>query len=60
MKKSWKTTVSGIIAACGVGMTASSDPTIQTVGKIVTVIGTVLAGLFARDNNVSSEQAGVK
>lgn len=66
MKKSWKTTVAGIggiLAAVGTGLQAQFDNNPATVPDWGTVIAacTVAFGLiFARDNNVSSEEAGAK
>jgi putative effector of murein hydrolase len=51
--KNWKTTLSGIITASGVGMIQSDDPTVQLIGKLLAVIGPVLFGFFAKDNNVT-------
>lgn len=66
MKKSWKTTtaaVCGIIgilaqaAAAALDTNPATDPQWGIV--IPSCIG-MLTGLFARDNDVSSEQAGAK
>lgn len=51
--KSWKTTLAGAVAAAGGGMAMSEDPTIQLVGKILTIVGAILIGMFAKDSNVS-------
>ncbi len=57
--KSWKTTVAGIIAAAAGGVaSAGLDPVITKVAGIVATIATAAIGFFARDNNVTSEQAG--
>lgn len=50
---SWKTTLCGLITALGVGCTQSSDPTLQFIGKILTVMGPILFGLAAKDHNVT-------
>jgi hypothetical protein len=55
--KSWKTTVSGLLAGGGLAF-AEFFPEFARYGHFAAAIGTVLAGLFARDNNVTSEQAG--
>jgi hypothetical protein len=47
--KNWKTTVSGVIVAAGTGMAQASDPTVQMIGQIVSVIGAILLGIFAKD-----------
>ncbi len=60
MKKSWKTALSGAVGALGVYFATLEDPLFQTIGVILTALGTVLMGMFARDNNVTSEQAGAK
>jgi len=51
--KSWKTTLFGAITAAGAGMVLSDDPTVQLIGKICTIVGPVLFGLFAKDSNVT-------
>lgn len=56
--KSWKTSVSGSVAALGVYFANQTDPTLHIIGQVLTAVGTFLTGLFARDNNVTSEQAG--
>jgi len=60
--KSWKTTLAGAIAALGAFLAeANGIPEwLQFVGKLLAYIGTAGIGLFARDNNVSSEVAGAK
>jgi uncharacterized membrane protein YhiD involved in acid resistance len=62
--KSWKTTVAGvgaILIAIGAALGAQFDSDPATVADWGAVIAAVIAGvglLFARDNNVTSEQAG--
>ena len=56
--KSWKTTLFGALSACGLGLSQSTDPLLHTIGNVLGPISLALAGLFARDNNVTSEQAG--
>lgn len=62
--KSWKTTgagIAGIIGMLGTAVSAMLDGNPATVPQWEIVIPAVIgmAGLlFARDNNVSSEQAG--
>ena len=56
--KSWKTTFCGALAAVGVYLHA--QPGLETLGTVVTAIATALLGFVARDNNVTSEQAGAK
>lgn len=66
MKKSWKTTaagVSAIIIAIASVVQAQFDGDPATVPNYEAALAAVMAGLvglFARDNDVSSEQAGVK
>jgi hypothetical protein len=49
----WKTTVAGIVTAIGVGFSQSSDPTLQTIGKILIVVGPVIFGYVAKDGDVT-------
>lgn len=62
--KSWKTTTAGIgaiLIAVGGALTATFDNDPATVADWGAVIAAVIAGvglLFARDNGVTSEQAG--
>ena len=66
MTKSWKTTtlgVLGIISALATLLTAllDNDPnTVPDWGIISLVIWPSIAALFARDNSVTSEQAGAR
>lgn len=66
MKKSWKTTVTGIATILGaicVALVAQFDNDVATVpnwGGIVTAITAGIGLISARDNNVSSEEAGAK
>jgi hypothetical protein len=63
---SWKTTAAGIgaiLVAVGSALSATFDADPATVADWGAVVAAVIAGaglLFARDNNVSSEAAGVK
>jgi hypothetical protein len=56
--KSWKTTLFGALAAVGVFL--STQPGLELAGQIVSGLATFLLGAFARDNSVTSEQAGAK
>lgn len=64
--KSWKTSLAGvgaILAAVGHALAALFDNDPATVVQLDVTIGAILAGvglIAARDNGVSSEQAGVK
>ena len=61
VKGSWKTTVAGAISALGVYLSTQTQYSWAPVtGQVLTGLGTFLMGMFARDNNVSSEAAGVK
>ncbi len=61
MKKSWKTTACGIVAAAAGGVAAANiDPIVTKISIVVGTIATAALGFFARDNNVSSEDAGAK
>ena len=54
--KSWKTSLGGILAAIGIGL--RDNPKTAAYAPIVEGLGIVLIGISARDNKVSSEQAG--
>lgn len=66
--KSWKTTLFGLMAGIGGGITgaylvkpdllAHFPAWLPGLGVLLTSIGTTCLGLAARDNNVTSEQAG--
>lgn len=66
MKKSWKTTAGGvgaILAAVGGAVSLMFDGNPNTNPDWTSVIAAVTAGfglIFARDNSVSSEDAGAK
>jgi hypothetical protein len=67
MKGSWKTTTAGILAifTASVGLIANplldNDPaTIPHWAEFISIAIAGVTGLFARDNNVSSEEAGAK
>lgn len=65
MKSSWKTTSAGILAIAG-GIVRfyfavkTGQITEEALMTSVTAIVSGIGLLFARDNNVSSEQAGAK
>jgi len=69
-KKSWKTTICGIVVGLGLiikAFTPMLDGIEETVFSlkeawpiIITGLGAMGIGWFARDNKVSSEDAGVK
>lgn len=59
MKTSWKTTVSGIFGAIGAYLLTVTSPSwLHLVGQFLVVASPLALGLAARDNNVTSEQAG--
>lgn len=64
--KSWKTTVAGwaaIVGALGTAIAATLDENGATTadwGAVAAMLATGLGLNFARDNNVSSEDAGAK
>jgi hypothetical protein len=66
MKKSWKTTAAGIgaiLTALGSILTAYFDGNPDTVPDYAALVAAMIAGiglLAARDNGVSSEDAGAK
>jgi hypothetical protein len=51
--KNWKTTLFGAITAAGIGMATSADGIVQTIGQILSILGPVLMGIFAKDSNVT-------
>jgi hypothetical protein len=63
---SWRTTVAGIgamLVAIGGALSATFDNDPATVADWTAVVAACIAGfglIFARDNKVSSEKAGVK
>ncbi len=59
--KSWKTLTAGLVAAIGLYLSKQTDPAwLHSLGDILSMVGTAGTGFFARDNNVTSEQAGAK
>lgn len=60
MKKSWKTTLGGILASVGITLGNSEDKTLSLIGQILSAAGTFIIGISARDNAVSSEEVGIK
>lgn len=51
--KNWKTTLSGFMTALGVALSQSSDETLKAVGVIITGLGGLLTGIFAKDFNIT-------
>lgn len=64
MKSSWQTTTAGILSALGGSLVgAHLGPDMQwlgTIGQVLLAGGTLWMGAAARDNKVSSEDAGAK
>jgi hypothetical protein len=58
--KSWKTTLGGLLSSLGLLGTQHPDPAVAKFGAALAAFGTLLTGAAARDNGVSSEQAGAK
>ena len=61
---SWKTTVGGIIALVGGALmvvpdTAPGASYVKPWAPFIAALGTGIIGLYARDNNKSSEDVGV-
>jgi hypothetical protein len=55
--KSWKTTLGGALVMLGASI-GQIYPQYAKEGAMLAAIGTAFGLVFARDNNVSSEQAG--
>ena len=61
MKKNWKTTLFGALAAAAGGIAIAPDIA-PAIGKIAAALSPIFAGIasmFARDYNVTSEQTGL-
>lgn len=59
--KSWKTTLGGAIAALGAYLITVDEPAwVQIIGQIFIGLGPFIIGATARDNGITSEQAGAK
>lgn len=59
--KSWKTTVCGLLAAAGTYLISVKEPAwLSLVGQFLAAVGTAGIGMFARDNDKTSEDAGAK
>ena len=55
--KSWKTTLFGALAALAAYLSAQEGG-VKIAGQILGGVSIGLMGIFARDNNVTSEQVG--
>jgi hypothetical protein len=60
MKKSWKTTLGGALAAAGPMIKPLLPVGWEWISEACLSLGTLILGLSARDNSVSSAAAGVK
>lgn len=61
MKKSWKTTLGGVLIALGTAMTqAQGVEWLPSVGAALVAIGALIGGVSARDNKVNSKDAGAE
>lgn len=54
--KSWKTTIGGLLSGGGL-LFAQFFPQYASAGNFVAAFGSLILGMAARDNNVTSEQA---
>jgi hypothetical protein len=48
----WMPTAAAILAAVGLGLSSMDDPTVKLIGQIMSVVGTALLGLVAKQYNV--------
>jgi hypothetical protein len=58
--KSWKTSVGGILLSIGALLAGFGSEDLKAVGAALVALGGLLTGVSARDNGVSSEDAGAK
>lgn len=56
--KSWKTTFGGALLALGAFFLTQDFALAEIVGTVLNVLGGLFVGGFARDNDVTSEEAG--
>ena len=57
--KSWRTTLGGLLVALGTSL-RYADPPASSYADLLVIVGSLILGGAARDNNVTSEQAGIK
>ena len=58
--KSWRTTLGGVLLGASPILKNALPPNYHWVSDALLTIGGVILGTAARDNKVTSEQAGVK
>lgn len=59
--KSWKTTLGGLVGAIGTYLVTVDDPAwLQVVGQVFVGLSLLIIGSSARDNGVTSKQAGAE
>ena len=59
--KSWKTTLGGALGALGTYLATVDDPAwLQIIGQVCIGLGMLIMGMSARDNGVTSKQAGAE
>ena len=58
--KSWKTTLGGVLLALAPVSKQVLPPAYHWVSEAFLALGGLIVGVAARDNGVTSEQAGVK
>lgn len=58
MIKSWRTTLGGVLLAIGAFFVTQDFDFAVIIGQVINALGALLLGGSARDNNVSSEEAG--
>lgn len=59
--KSWRTTIGGCLIAVGtIAVQVGTPDWIPAVGTALVSVGAVIGGLSARDNKVTSKEAGAE
>lgn len=60
MKRSWKSTVSGLLLAIALFLTGHPDlfPAAEVIGSILAPLAAFIGGSVVRDADVTSEQSG--